>query len=276
LDPSRSAPADIVARVVEGGRGTAINAADAASLVDTAAGVDAVAAETAWGAMTAVCGVGKKARTRSRLAAASAFAVATSTLRRGDCSYGEAAACLRAVANLCGGDLDDTTHEANVAAALDAGVHAAIADAMRRVDRSVDVALAAYLAVSRLCRVDGARIAIVDAGGIAAVVVVMRRHGDSTAVQEQGCVLIRVLVGDDDDDDEEEAQDDREAAVAAAGGVDAVLTAMQRHARVARVQETGCAALACICNDDSRRVAIVAAEGVQVRDAWCVCVRVCV
>ena len=72
---------------------------------------------------------------------------------------------------------------------------------------------------------------IVTWGGVEAVLAAMRSHGDSAAVQEQGCTALYNLSF---------KNDSNQAAIGSGGGIEAVVAAMRSHGGSAAVQETGC------------------------------------
>ncbi len=176
----------IVARVVDGRRGAAVTPDDAVWLVEASKDADDGAAAAAWSAMTALCCTGKKSKNRTRLAAANAFAAAASTLMRDDVCDGTLAACLRAVANLCGGEQDDSVHAANIRAALvgrDNGFAVAVVGVLMRVECSLDVASSGSLVLSRLSRDVCGRRAVAEAGSVSALFGLMRRYTGAAAAE---------------------------------------------------------------------------------------------
>jgi hypothetical protein len=237
--------ASIVAGVVDGGDIATVSVTDARWLVDTSTGSHGIAAGAVWDTIAAVCTTGDAVTNRTRFAEARAFSSAASTLRRADVDGGTVAACLRAVANMCGGSI--------IAAAVGAGVVEAVVGAMGRLSDSADVASCGCQALVRLGRVDSVRVAIAGAGGIDVVVAAMRRHADAGGVQQLGCAALCYLA----------ANGANQAAIAGAGGSEMVLTAMRRHADAAGVQASGCGALLNLADNAANRVAIAGAGGIE-------------
>ncbi len=218
--PVRDRLAAIPHAVGSDGPSAAVSSSDAAQLVDAAIGGGAASAD-AWAAITAVCAVGDVHTTATRLLSANVLAgAATVTLTRAsiedDTDIVVASRCLQAVASVCG------------AAMFDAGFELGSRPRSKKAG-----AVLSPQSLTTLC-----------GGIVAAVVAVMQRlrwrgdgDGDDNGdahVARLGCIALWRLARLDG------TQQD---AIGAAGGVDAVLSSMQRHVDSVAVQESGCGAL---------------------------------
>jgi hypothetical protein len=248
--------AALVDALADGGAATAVSEADSVLLVRVASGVDVEAAEDAWNAMARACQIGD-ASNRSRFGAANALPAAATTLRRSDAVDSLVAACMTAVANMCGDATPDGGHAENIAAALRVGVVHGVARVMqRRGAVSPDIAADACMALCRLALDGSAKQAIVDAGCIETVVSLLRTHAgvDSDDLDGQCCALLSVLA---DGPDRTIA-----ARVARAGAVDVVLASMRRREASLDVVDHGCGVLAHVATSSAEdKAAVVCAGG---------------
>jgi hypothetical protein len=270
----------IVDRVVGGGEDAAVSAADAAWLVEAMARSDAVA-DAAWDAMATLCATGDVLRSRIVLTKADAIAVAVTTLQRDSGSVGTVVACLRAVANWCGDEIDDDDEDAELEdedvgflellcdCIAETDLVRAMREAMFQYRASADVALSGCVALSRLSRLEPASwLSISEDGAVDSVEDAMRRHGYVLGVQLYGCAtLSRISSGEDSNAAEQVVKAMRRfidhpvvqrrgcaalvnccPSLACTDGdevsmVQAVLSAMRRHPSVGAVQQQGCATI---------------------------------
>jgi hypothetical protein len=258
--------AAVVGAVVDGGPAAAVSASDAAWLARACSNTDdsgalehgaTAALADAWAAITTVCTTGDAHTTATRLLSANVLAGAAAvTLKRARSDDVDSTRlslhCLHAVASVCG------AAAASAETALDATDSGAGKDE-REVGVSVIVTPPEMLRVSAaLC------------GDIAdAVVGVMQLHaldcGDSESadvaesnaqIARQGCVALSRLLQLD------QGQTD---VIGAAGGVQAVLSVMQRHIDSADVQESGCCALSQLVDHNvANATAMVFAGGINI------------
>jgi hypothetical protein len=235
----------IVDRVVGGGEDAAVSAADAAWLVEAMARSDAVA-DAAWDAMATLCATGDVPRSRVVLTKAGAIAVAVTTLERDSGSVGTVVACLRAVANWCGDEIDDDDDDDELEdedvflellcnCIVETDLVRVMLDAMMfRYGASADVALSVCVVLSRLGRLEAASwLSISDYGAVNSVWDAMSCHRYVLGVQLYGCATLSRIGSDD--------------YLTASNAVEQVVKAMRRFIDHPVVQRRGCAALASCC-----------------------------
>lgn len=229
--------------IVSGGDAAALTMSHAGHLTLSASSVDPIT-EVAWNAITIVCSTGDAAANRGELATCGVFVRAADTLERSDVGDATHAACLRAVATLCGCDEDKCGDGRGLGAAsrdiidmaVRSGVIGATVACMKRVVASADVAEFGCMVLSVICfYTASARVPIAIADGIKTVLLAMRRHDGVAAVQEEGAsALVSIALLDRANLD-----------VIGSAGVQTVVAAMRRHADVARVQAE-CALALCV------------------------------
>jgi hypothetical protein len=290
----------IVAAVECGPEDGAVFASDAAWLVETATGVDSAAAKAAWDAMDRVCRSGGDDKSnRCQLVDTGALFSVETMLTRSDVSADVVAACLRALAGLCGDGACwpyEALHTFNVADKRHVCALGMLVSAtMERLKTSADVASSGCRALWRIhqhTRATGFSVR----GEVAVVLAAMQHHAGVAGVQENGCGALRLLLPDQGaaadmlgdvidavvaamalHPDVADVQlqgvltvlhfsgmsSESVAAVARAGGIAAVMSAMRCHERDVDVQENGCRALFRLANSSARAKAIVDAGGTE-------------